>query len=156
MKNGMAWAALVALVVAGVPVAMGQEWDDDWGDAPVSANTSDRIQLKVCNRSNDDALVAVSYIPLDEKRFYNRGWFRVNAGQCHELVETRNSNFYFYADVVGKDRHWGGSHNLCVQYPGPYNFYSDGSGYCDEGQETRGFSPAKANEFGTFTWNLDP
>lgn len=156
MANRTKWAALAAVALAIAPLAYGQDWEDDWGDAPATANAPSTIQLKVCNRSGNAALVAVSYVPVGESRFYNRGWFRVEAGDCNNIVETNNSNFYFYADVDGTDRFWGGSHTLCVEYPGPYNFYSTSAEYCESHQETRGFQPASMDEPGTFTWNLDP
>jgi len=151
MKQQSKVAALAFLALAVVPVAWGQDWDDE-GTGSSAPST---IQLRVCNRSGSNAMVAVSYIPVGEERFYNRGWFRVNAGECHDIVETGNSNFYFYADVEGDDSHWGGSHKLCVEYPGPYNFYSTSSQYCGSNQEVRGFQPASMEEPGTFTWYLD-
>ncbi|MDY0021949.1 DUF1036 domain-containing protein [Arenimonas caeni] len=155
MKHMTTRAALAALVLAVAPAAVGQDWEDEW-EEEATANQPSTIQLKVCNRSSHDALVAVSYIPVGEKRFYNRGWFRVDAGDCNNIVETINSNFYFYADADGSDLYWGGSHTLCVEYPGPYNFYSTNANTCGSGQETRGFQPASMDEYGTFTWNLDP
>ncbi|GAB2659165.1 hypothetical protein GCM10027193_11550 [Arenimonas aestuarii] len=140
-----------------MPVASGQagggRGDNDGSSTSAGAAV---IELRVCNRSGKDALVAISYLPVEQSRFYNRGWFRVNDGECKSLVETGNSNFYFYADVVGGNRRWAGSHSLCVEYPGPYNFYSDGSDYCGEHQEARNFVAASKSEPGTFTWNLDP
>ena len=159
MANKFAGAALAAMALAVAPAASAQDWDDDWGPSGsrgASANRPGSIQLRVCNRSGQNAMVAVSYIPVGEDRFYNRGWFRIGAGDCNDLVETGNSNFYFYADVEGTNRYWGGNHQLCVEYPGPYNFYSTSSQYCESHQETRGFQPASMDEPGTFTWNLDP
>jgi len=154
MKTMMVWAALAAL--AGASAASGQDWGDEDSHSAASSKTSQAIQLRVCNRSGDDALVAVSYIPVGESRFVNRGWFPVGAGECGDIAQTNNSNFYFYADVVDQDSHWGGSHSLCVEYPGPYDFYTAGSDYCDSGQETRDFVSASRQEPGTFTWDLDP
>lgn len=114
------------------------------------------LTIRVCNRSADDALVALSYVPPGENRFLNEGWFRVEPGECKNLAKTDNANFYAYADVDGTDRYWGGSHDLCVEYPGPYEFYSTGSDYCEADQDVKGFVPMTAKEPGTYTWNLDP
>lgn len=114
------------------------------------------LKLRVCNRSSDAALVAISYVPVGSSKFRNEGWFRVNPGECKQLAETDNATWYGYADVVGKDRHWGGNWDLCVQYPGPYDFWSTGSEYCESWQEVRGFVVMTAKEGGDFTWNLDP
>jgi hypothetical protein len=45
---------------------------------------------------------------------------------------------------------------LCVQYPGPYAFWSQGTTTCAAGQEVRNFVTMHAENFGVFTWNLDP
>lgn len=115
------------------------------------------IDLKVCNRSGRSATVAVSYVQPGESQFINRGWYDVANGACRDLVTTDNANFYFYADATdGSGRNWKGSHTLCVQYPGPYTFYSDGRSECASGQETREFSAFHADEPGSWTWTLDP
>lgn len=115
------------------------------------------IDLKVCNRSGRDATVAVSYVQPGESGFINRGWYDVANGACRDLVTTDNANFYFYADATdGSGRYWKGSHTLCVQYPGPYTFYSTSGSDCAAGQETRDFSAFHAEEPGSWTWNLDP
>lgn len=115
------------------------------------------IDLKVCNRSGRSATVAVSYVQPGESQFINRGWYDVANGDCRDLVTTDNANFYFYADATdGSGRYWQGSHTLCVEYPGPYTFYSTGGTECDYGQDTRNFSAFHADEPGTWTWTLDP
>lgn len=115
------------------------------------------VDLKVCNRSGRPATVAVSYVQVGESRFMNRGWYDVADGACRDLVTTDNENFYFYADATdGSGRNWQGSHGLCVEYPGPYTFYSTGSSSCGSGQELRNFSAFRADEPGNWTWTLNP
>ncbi|RZJ42917.1 MAG: DUF1036 domain-containing protein [Brevundimonas sp.] len=115
------------------------------------------IDLKVCNRSGRSATVAVSYVQPGETGFINRGWYDVADGACRDLVTTDNANFYFYADATdGSGRNWKGGHTLCVQYPGPYTFYSTGGSECASGQETRDFAAFHADEPGSWTWTLDP
>ncbi|WP_420471958.1 DUF1036 domain-containing protein [Brevundimonas sp. FT23042] len=115
------------------------------------------VELKVCNRSGRSATVGVSYVPVGENTFMNRGWYDVANGACRDLVTTDNMNFYFYADATdGSGRSWQGSHTLCVEYPGPYTFYSTGSSYCAEHQDVRNFTAFRAEEPGTWTWTLDP
>ncbi|MDQ8027751.1 MAG: DUF1036 domain-containing protein [Brevundimonas sp.] len=114
------------------------------------------INLRVCNSSGRSATVAVSYIQPGESRFINRGWYDVADGACEELVTTDNANFYFYADATdGSGRRWAGGHDLCVQYPGPYTFYTSGT-ECQSGQELRGFTPFNSTEPGSWTWTLNP
>ncbi len=118
-------------------------------------NGGGRLDIEVCNRSDDNASVALSFMEVGENRFINRGWFTVRAGRCEVLATTGNATFYAYADVEGTDRAWEGNHSLCVQYPGPYTFYTSGE-YCAEGQVTRKFTVMTASEAGKYTWNLDP
>ncbi|RYG07693.1 MAG: DUF1036 domain-containing protein [Caulobacteraceae bacterium] len=115
------------------------------------------VDLRVCNYSGRSATVAVSYVEVGGSRFMNRGWYDVADGACTELVSTDNSNFYFYADATGgSGRNWQGSHTLCVEYPGPYSFYSTGASECEYGQELRSFTAFTAAEVGPWTWTLDP
>lgn len=125
------------------------------GKRVVAAATT--VDLRACNRSGRDASVAVSYVEVGTSRFVNRGWYDVAPGGCVDLPSTDNANFYFYADAAdGSGRRWQGDHTLCVEYPGPYTFYSTGDTECAAGQELRSFVAAHADEPGPWTWNLDP
>lgn len=131
--------------------------------APVSAQTKPNmsaaptVDLKVCNESGRNATVAVSYVEVGTSRFNNRGWFDVYNGSCIDLVSTDNANFYMYGDATdGSGRSWSGDHSLCVQYPGPYTFWSDGSDTCPSGYETRNFVSMHAEDTGPYTWTLEP
>jgi hypothetical protein len=42
-----------------------------------------------------------------------------------------------------------------VQYPGPYAFWTYGA-QCEAGQEVRNFVTMHAEDFGVYTWSLDP
>ncbi|WP_332655697.1 DUF1036 domain-containing protein [Brevundimonas sp.] len=115
------------------------------------------VDLKVCNESGRNATVAVSYVEVGSGRFINRGWFDVYTGACIDLVSTDNANFYMYGDATdGSGRSWSGDHTLCVQYPGPYTFWSDGSDTCPSGYETRNFVSMHADDVGPYTWTLEP
>lgn len=147
-----------ALVVAGAPAPADAQTKP--GSQPYKPGVSEAaatIDLKVCNYSGRSATVAVSYVQVGESRFMNRGWYDVANGACRDLVTTDNANFYFYADATdGSGRSWKGTHTLCVEYPGPYTFYSTGGSECATGQDTRDFSPFHADEPGSWTWTLDP
>ena len=123
--------------------------------APAESNV---VAVRVCNRTGDNALVAISYQPLNSTGFHNRGWFPVRANACSDLVNTTNAYFYGYAEVENRRSDaWTGNHSLCVQYPGPYAFWSSPSTTtCDPGQQLRNFVVLHANGWGTFTWNLNP
>lgn len=156
----LAAAVAFALALSG---ASAQDWDENYDDEYYEEDYYDEpatpasIQLRVCNKSGRNATVAVSYIPVGEETFINRGWFEVRNGACNDIAQTGNANFYFYGDALdGSKRSWQGGHALCVQYPGPYTFYSTGSDTCAPGQVTRNFVPMTYNEPGTYTWTLDP
>lgn len=152
MKSLVAITLAAALATPGAALAQ----------AKPSASTSGAsgrptVDLRVCNNSGRGATVAVSYVQPGENQFINRGWFDVASGACSNLVTTDNANFYFYADATdGSGRRWEGSHTLCVEYPGPYTFYSTGETECGSWQEVRSFVPASAPQPGVYTWTLDP
>jgi len=143
-------AAVAACVAATAPTP---------AEAQKATSSPATVDLRVCNYSGRNATVAVSYVPVGEYRFLNRGWFGVSNGSCIDLMSTDNRNFYLYADAMdGSGRRWQGSHSLCVEYPGPYTFYSDpsNSDTCGSWQELRDFVPFSADEAGSWTWTLSP
>ena len=146
-----------AIALAGVPAAANAQSKPGPDKPGAGAGGRPTIDLRVCNRSGRDATVAVSYVQPGESTFMNRGWYDVADGACRELVTTDNANFYFYADATdGSGRYWKGDHTLCVEYPGPYTFYSTGGSECGSGQDTRDFAAFHAEEPGSWTWTLDP
>ncbi|MFJ6024192.1 DUF1036 domain-containing protein [Brevundimonas sp. NPDC092305] len=147
--------AIVAAVATSPGIASAQS-KPGMGGGKQAAPTS-TVDLRACNRSGRSASVAVSYVEIGTSQFVNRGWYDVAAGSCVDLPSTDNANFYFYADATdGSGRRWQGGHTLCVEYPGPYTFYSTGGTECAAGQEVRNFVAAHADEPGPWIWNLDP
>ena len=155
MKTHLFVAAIAVSLVAGSPdVAAAQSKPGMAPPAPVRPAT---VDIRVCNESGRNATTAISYVEVGTGRFINRGWYSVNDGACTELVSTDNANFYMYADATdGSGRAWRGNHSLCVQYPGPYTFWSDGSDTCPTGYETRDFVVLHADDVGAYTWTLEP
>ncbi len=140
-----------ALLITELP---GSEDESDWDDAEPTSST---IDIQVCNESGRPAKVGVSYVEVGTRQFINRGWYDVANGACAALVSTDNANFYMYGDATdGSGRSWSGGHALCVEYPGPYTFYSTGAEYCEAHQELRNFVPMTAAETGVYTWTLNP
>ncbi len=120
-----------------------------------SAAAQSNYTIRVCNDSNSHVLVAASYIPQGESSWLNVGWYQVDRFSCRIMGRTTNRNFYMYAEVLGDgSRFWGGSQNLCVEYPGPYRFRNTGTMRCNSRQTSVGFRALRANNFGTFTWRL--
>lgn len=155
MKTRLVAAAIAVSFAAGAPgMAAAQSKP---GMAPPTPARPATVDIRVCNESGRDATAAVSYVEVGSGRFINRGWYDVANGACTNLVTTDNANFYLYADASdGSGRSWSGNHALCVQYPGPYTFWSDGSDTCPTGYETRDFVVMRADDVGAYTWTLDP
>jgi len=140
-------AALLSLAVGAPAPALAQKAPSEQGE----------IVFRVCNNTNDPTRVAVSYQPVGSGQFYNEGWYGVPSRSCQDLVRTGNAYIYGYAEVENDgSRYWAGDHPLCVQYPGPYAFWSTGSQYCEAGQDLRNFVVMHADAFGVYTWTLDP
>lgn len=147
----------LAVSAAVAPAALAQAKPGSATTAATGGGGRPTVELRVCNNSGRNATVAVSYVEVGASQFINRGWYDVADGACENLVTTDNANFYFYADATdGSGRRWQGNHSLCVEYPGPYTFHSDGSTECKSWQEVRNFVPASASEPGVYTWTLDP
>ena len=155
MKTHPVVAALaLAFAVASPGLAAAQSKPGMAPSAPARAAT---VDIRVCNESGRNGTVAISYVEVGSGRFINRGWYDVNNGACTDLVSTDNANFYMYGDTTdGSGRSWSGDHALCVQYPGPYTFWSDGSDTCPSGYETRNFVVMHAEDVGPYTWTLEP
>lgn len=127
---------------------------------PAQAQDDDGlIHLEVCNESGRGSTVAVTYQEVGSSVFTTRGWFNVANGECSEIATTDNKYFYFYADATdGSGRWWGSSHTLCVEYPGPFRFDSNGGGDCPSYMEDREFDALsfEGENGGTYTWRLRP
>jgi len=114
------------------------------------------VTLRVCNHTDDPVLVATSYIPIGGSDWRNKGWTRVSARRCLDVLSTENHTFYARAEVKGdSDQYWGSDIKQCVEYPGPYDFYTGSNDTtCPEGE------PADFTTFhysgGVYTWNLNP
>ena len=123
--------------------------------APAQARGT--ITLRVCNRTDDPVLVASSYIPIGGSDWRNKGWTRVSAGSCQNIFSTQNRTFYARAEVKGdSDQYWGSDIKQCVEYPGPYDFYTGSNDTtCPEG-EPADFTTFHSDGRSTYVWNLDP
>ena len=144
---------VAALVVASLALAPNSAVAQVKQNKPTTAT----VDIRVCNESGRNATVAISYVEIGTGQFINRGWYEVANGSCTSLVSTDNANFDMYGDTLdGSGRSWSGNHPLCVQYPGPYTFWSDGGDTCPVGYEIKNFVPMTAAELGAYTWTLEP
>ena len=155
MKTRLFVTAIAVSLVTALPgVAAAQSKP---GMAPPAPARPATVDIRVCHESGRNGTVAISYVEVGTGRFINRGWYEVANGVCRALVSTDNANFYMYGDTLdGSGRVWAGNHALCVQYPGPYTFWSDGSDTCPAGYETRDFVVLRADDVGQYTWTLTP
>jgi len=121
------------------------------------AEARSRITLRVCNRTSDVVLVASSYIPVGCSDWRNKGWTRVRAGGCDDIFTTDNRTFYARAEVKGdSDQYWGSDIKQCVEYPGPYDFYTGSDDTtCPEGEPAE-FTTFHSDGRSVYVWNLDP
>lgn len=114
--------------------------------------------LRVCNNTNQPALVASSYIPVGQSDWRNVGWTSVAPRSCREgLFTTNNNTVYLRAEVRGdSSQYWGTDIQQCVDYPGPYDFYTRSDDTtCPQGTP-EGFTTIDTEGKEAFTWNLDP
>lgn len=119
---------------------------------PASAS----LTIRVCNESGRNAFSAVVYRSGGVWR--SEGWFPVSNGECRDVALSDNLRFYVFAEEVGNiDYFWGGNFEHCIWRPGPYNDVIDpNTSVCQSGQESVMFAEWVADDFGTFTWTLDP
>lgn len=107
--------------------------------------------FRVCNNTNDHAS------PLGGSQSYNEGWYGVPSRSCQGSARTGNAYICAHAEVENDgSRFWADDHPLRVQYPGPRAFWATGSQYYKSHQELRNFEAMHADDWGVYTWTLDP
>lgn len=149
----MAVALLAVAALASSLSTHAPSTDPSW--TRVAANTN--ITLRACNHTHDKVLVAGSWIPVGGNKWLNKGWTPVPAGACKDVFVTSNRTFYVRAEVAGhSDQSWGKDIKQCVEYPGPYSFYtgSDDTS-CPEG-EPADFTTFHSDGRPVYVWNLNP
>lgn len=147
----MAAAFLSALAVSGLLLADGQS--SQMGHS----SNSGVITLRACNKVQNTVLVATSYIPVGGSNWLNNGWTRIEPGNCSDVLRTTNKTFYARAEVLNdSSSYWGSDIQQCVEYPGPYNFYTKSEDTtCPEG-EPQEFTTFHSDGSPTYVWNLNP
>lgn len=121
------------------------------------AQAASTVTLRVCNHTDESVLVGSSYIPIGGSDWRNKGWTKVNAGDCEDIFKTTNRTFYARAEVKGdSDHYWGSDIKQCVEYPGPYDFYTRSEDTtCPEG-EPQQFTTFHSDGRSVYVWNLTP
>jgi hypothetical protein len=143
-------AGLAALAITGAARADSQGQGGRHGGSTVT--------LRVCNKTGDIVMVASSYIPIGKSDWLNTGWTRVSGGDCKDIFTTANPIFYARAEVKdNSDQYWGSDIKQCVQYPGPYNFYTTSEDTtCPGDSEPADFSTFHSDGRAVYVWNLNP
>jgi len=120
-------------------------------------NGGNTITVRACNRTDQPTMVAVSYIPVGGSDWRNKGWFTVASGDCSDVLTTTNRTIYVRAEVKNDPNHyWGSDIKQCVEYPGPYDFYTGSDETtCPEG-EPQDFTTIRSDGSPVFVWNLNP
>lgn len=149
MAVGMLAAAALAAAVSG--------HSGDYRVADSRHGTGSVITLRACNHTNKVTLVASSYIPIGASRWRNKGWTKVGIGACKDIFTTTNRTFYVRAEVQGNSSHyWGSDIKQCVEYPGPYDFFTGSNDTtCPEG-EPADFTTFHSDGRPVYVWNLNP
>jgi uncharacterized membrane protein len=121
------------------------------------AQAASTITLRACNHTEQNVLVASSYIPIGGSDWRNKGWTRVKAGACEDIFKTTNRTFYARAEVKGdSEQYWGSDIKQCVEYPGPYDFYTGSNDTtCPEGEPAE-FTTFHSDGRAVYVWNLNP
>jgi len=122
--------------------------------SPAAART---VTLRACNHTDKTVMIASSFIPVGGSDWRNKGWMPVHAGKCEDIFHTNNYTFYARAEVKGdSESSWGSDIKQCVEYPGPYDFFtgSDDTS-CPEG-EPADFTTFKSDGRPVYVWNLNP
>ena len=119
--------------------------------------------LTLCNRTAH--LIWAATAQLRNDRFHSRGWLRVPAGECTQVInESLIDRFYFYyAEAMndegrllreaGRAKIWGGERVLCTK---PTRFAIDGEENClARGYDTHGFKKIDTGAARRWTINLE-
>ena len=114
--------------------------------------------LRVCNQTDSKIFVAVAYIPIGEVKFVKVGWYTIRPTECENLLNTKNGDFYAYAEEDGGRRHWGGHEFLCVPHTA-FHMASDSNRRCDSTRRQGYYfklidATTEAGGDGVVTWTL--
>ena len=144
----------LALAAAGFFATILASQADTMQSRPHKVST---ITLRVCNHTTTVVLVASSFIPVGGTDWRNKGWTTVEIGQCADIFTTGNHTFYARAEVKGdSNTYWGEDIKQCVEYPGPYDFYTGSNDTsCPEG-EPADFATFSSDGSPVYMWNLTP
>ena len=115
------------------------------------------VVFRACNNTDKTIMLASSFIPIGQSdNWRNKGWQPVSAHSCAEIFRTENTTFYARAERKGhSDQAWGSDIKQCVEYPGPYDFFtaSDETS-CPEGQPAD-FKTFRGVHTPVYSWNIN-
>lgn len=66
-------------------------------------------EIHIQNNTSEHLWVAVHYMPPGANGFVSEGWWELCPGESAYIVDSVNSNVYFYAYSAESDLEWSGS-----------------------------------------------
>jgi uncharacterized membrane protein len=114
----------------------------------------DLFSFEVCNRSSENASLAVAARLMPESDWTIEGWWTVNSGSCSTIGRFAKGKFYATAKAVNGLRGWFGTDShQCVEFPGPFKRNDHPGSACPSSRQIMGF-----HEFSTsdekYTWSI--
>lgn len=118
---------------------------------------SAQAELKVCNRSNRTAYIAVGY-GVGDDRWRSEGWYEINPKKCEVVIDsdlTPGDYYYLYGGDRGDSWVWEGNtnQNFCVHPTDEFKYVAKGDGCGRNGSELRPFFEIKVDS-SSYTMNL--
>ncbi len=132
--------------------------------ATLLTTTPSLAELRVCNKSNERASVAVGY-NHSERGWTSEGWWRVPIGDCMTIINGDLSSRYYYIYATGhRGGTWSGPKSqdggfFCITQE-KFTFYNrdyqrDDTINCErKSLQTKKFSIVDTQDNSDFTYNL--
>jgi uncharacterized membrane protein len=124
-------------------------------DGAPSFSDDEFFSFEVCNRSSDQASVAIAARRVPASSDWTvEGWWQISPGACTKLGRFAKGKLYVVAKVRDDPRGWFGTDTKqCVQFPGPFarNVSSDSG--CTPDEKIMGFQGSDVTN-DSYTWSI--
>jgi uncharacterized membrane protein len=123
-------------------------------DRPPAYSDDDLFAFQVCNKTPQDAAVAVAARKDPSANWLDRGWWLVGAGACRSLGKFAKGRIYATAVAQNSTRGWYGNDIFrCVEFPGPFERTDDPNHVCPPNSPAVGFHDFMVTD-ANYTWSL--